>query len=101
MIPVKFRDDLENLSNPNYTSTHQIDLDVCSFIGYCLDYPRLTRTDALLLPSFVEDESLDRTYRLYFPPKDFGPPIDLLDGGNSEEFFEVEKSYKNSFPCIL
>ena len=79
MIPVKFQDDLEKLSDPRYTMYHQIDLDVCLYVGYCRNYPHhISRLDKILLPDYVEDELLKRTYRLYFCPKDFAPPINLI-----------------------
>ena len=91
MIPVKFQDDLEKLADPHYTMYHQIDLDVCLYVGYCRNYPHhISRLDKILLPDYVEDELLKRTYRLYFCPKDFAPPVNLIEGGKSVEFSKLK-----------
>ena len=70
---------------------HQIDLDVCLYVGYCRNYPHhISRLDKILLPDYVEDELLKRTYRLYFCPKDFAPPVNLIEGGKSVEFLKLK-----------
>ena len=86
MIPMKFRDNLEDL-NP-YSREQR--LDVCSYIGYSINYPRSSRSDNLLFQDVVHDELLDRTYRLYFSSRSFPPPSNLDDGGNSIEFVKLK-----------
>lgn len=86
MIPMKFCDDLEDLNH--YPKLHR--LDICSYIGYSVDYPRCTPLDKILVPEFVHDDSLDRTYRLYFDKRNYPPPTNLDDGGNSIEFVKLK-----------
>jgi len=74
LIPIRFRDSLDNLSK--LKAQH---IDICTYIGYSNDMHVRDRSK----------KSLDRTYRLYFPPQHFPPPKNLNDGGNSIEFAKV------------
>ena len=95
MIPVKFCDELEKLSK--LEAQH---IDVCTYIGFCRDYPIVNRVGKILYEENIEDDLLERTYRLHFPPQHFPPPRNLNDGGNSIEFAKVRTHIKE-VSCVF
>ena len=91
LIPVRFYDDLEELFNMPYMELlhKEQDIDICFYIGHHVNHP--------------DYNPAGRVYRLYFPSnkmpndKNFPPPANLNDGGNSIEFAKLKRNImKNS-----